>query len=198
MDFAAENMTGHGAADQRRRDVVEEARQHEHDHQQRNAALPVVGKIGGHRVGHAAHLEVAREQREAHQQQEQVGQDHPFVLHVQREAGEAGAEFEAGEDQLVERDDRKPGQRDVQRVMVEQRDAQQRQAEQDEIDGNAEHIDRPHHRGRFGGEGGVSKGQKREYPGYGRNQSCPSTISRHFRPPSDVHSRSHRELPHVG
>ena len=44
VDFAAEHMARHGAADQRRRDVVEEARQHEHDHQQRDAALPVVGQ----------------------------------------------------------------------------------------------------------------------------------------------------------
>ena len=57
-------------------------------------------------------------QREAHQQQEQIREDHPFVLHVQREAGQAGAEFEAGENVLVERDHGKAGERDRQGVMV--------------------------------------------------------------------------------
>ena len=42
---------------------------------------------------------------------------------VQREAGEAGAEFEAGEHQLVERDGGKSGQRDRERVVMKQRDA---------------------------------------------------------------------------
>ena len=155
-------MARHGAADQRRCDIVEEARQHEHDGQQRDAALPVVGKIGRHSVGHAAQLEMAREQRKPHQQQEQVGQDHPFVLHVQREAGEPGAEFEAGENELVERDGRKPGQRDVERVVVEQRDAEQRQAEQDEIDRDAEDVDRRDGARCFGCECRVRRRQQPE------------------------------------
>ena len=83
-----------------------------------------------------------RQQRESHQQQEQVGEDHPLVLQVQREAGQPGAELEAGEGELVERDRRQPGQRDCERVMMKQRDAEQRQAEQDEIDRNAEEIER--------------------------------------------------------
>ena len=60
------------------------------------------------------------------------------MLHVQREARETGAEFEAGEDELVERYRGQSGQRDIERVVVEQRDAEQRQAEQDEIDRDAE------------------------------------------------------------
>ena len=84
VDLAAENVPRHGAADQRRGDVVEEARQHEHDDEQHEAALPVVGQEGRHLVGHAALLEMPRQQRKAHQQQEQVREDHPFVLQVQR------------------------------------------------------------------------------------------------------------------
>ena len=34
------------------------------------------------------------------------------MLQMQREAGKAGAEFEAGEDELVERDRGKAGERD--------------------------------------------------------------------------------------
>ena len=51
---------------------------------------------------------------------------------------QAGAGLEAGEDELVDDDGREPGQRDLQRVVVEQRDAEQRQREQDEIDRDAE------------------------------------------------------------
>ena len=72
------------------------------------AALPVVGQEGRHHIGHPALLEMPRQQRKAHQQQEQVREDHPLVLQVQRKPGEAGAELEAGERELVDRDRRKP------------------------------------------------------------------------------------------
>ena len=39
--------------------------------------------------GHVAVLEMVRQQREAEQQAEQVGEDHPLVRHVRAEAGEA-------------------------------------------------------------------------------------------------------------
>ena len=67
------------------------------------------------------------------------------MLHVQREAGQTGAEFEAGENDLVERDRGKAGERDRQRVMVEQGDAEQRQSEQNEIDRNAQQQNRLNH-----------------------------------------------------
>ena len=60
------------------------------------------------------------------------------MVHVPHEAFEAGAGLEAGEAELVEDDDRQPGQRDLQRVAVENRDADQRQRKEDEIEGNAE------------------------------------------------------------
>ena len=62
------------------------------------------------------------------------------MLHVQAEAREAGAELEAGEGDLVERDRREARERDRERVIVQQRDAEQGQREQDEVDRNAEQV----------------------------------------------------------
>ena len=42
MDFAPEYVPRNGTANDRPRDVVEKARQHEHNHQQRHAAHPAV------------------------------------------------------------------------------------------------------------------------------------------------------------
>jgi hypothetical protein len=142
MHFALEDVARHRAADQRGRDIVEEARQHEYDGEQRQPALPAVRQERWHFVRHAAVFEVPRQDREAHQQQEQVGEDHGLVLHVQREPGEPGAKLEARENQLVEYNCGKTGERDLQGLVVEHRDAEQRQREQDEIDRNAENEHR--------------------------------------------------------
>ena len=72
-------------------------------HEQHEAALPVVGQEVRQHLGHVAALEMVGQQREAEQQAEQVGEDHPLVRHVQREAAEPRAGLEAGERQLVER-----------------------------------------------------------------------------------------------
>ena len=117
-------------------------REHEDDGKQRKAALPAVRQERRHLVRDAAVLEMPRQQRKAHQQQKQVRQNHRLVLHVQAEAGEPGAGLETGEDQLVEHDRGKARQRDLQRLVMEESDADQRQREQDEVDGDAEHIDR--------------------------------------------------------
>ncbi len=68
----------HRAADQRRGDVVEKARQHEHHHEQHETATPVVGQVIGQPGRHVALLEVPRQQREPHQQAEQVREHDPF------------------------------------------------------------------------------------------------------------------------
>ena len=141
MDFALEDMPSHRAADQGRCDVVEKARQHEHDGEQHKPAGPTVRQERWHLVRDAAVLEVPRQDRKAHQQQEQVGEDHPLVVHLQHEAAEALSLPEAGEEQLVDGDHRKPGQRDLQRLVMEDRDAEQRQAEQNEINRDAEQVD---------------------------------------------------------
>ncbi len=112
-------VPGHRPADQRGSDVVEEARQHEHDHEQREPALPVVRQHRRHFIRNPALLEMARQQREAHEQQEQVRQDDPLVLHVLAEAREPRAEFESGEGELVRGYHREPRKRDWKRVMME-------------------------------------------------------------------------------
>ncbi len=63
------------------------------------------------------------------------------MLQVQAETGQAAAEFEAGERDLVEHDREQAPECDLERAMVKQRDAGERQPEQDEIDRDAEHHD---------------------------------------------------------
>src|SRR2546427_9680274 len=50
---------------------------------------PVVRKQRGHLVRHLALFEVTRQQRESSQQQEQIGQDYPFVLHMPGQSSES-------------------------------------------------------------------------------------------------------------
>ena len=83
-----------------------------------------------------------RQQCETHEEQEQVRENHPLVLHVQGEPGEAGAELEARERELVDRDRREPGQRDLQAYDDGKPRPRAGSAEQDEIDRNAEKIKR--------------------------------------------------------
>ena len=66
MHLAAEHASRDRAADQGGGDVVEKARQDEYEYQKYDAALPVIRKQRRHFVGHAALLEVARQQRKAH------------------------------------------------------------------------------------------------------------------------------------
>jgi hypothetical protein len=50
------------------------------------------------------------------------------------QSANAGSEFESGKGKLVSDDRDQPGKRDRQRVMVEQSNAKQYQAEQNEVD----------------------------------------------------------------
>ena len=123
VNLSSEHVPRHGAADQGGGDVVEERRQDEHDDEQDQTALPVVRQERRHLVRHPAGLEMSRQQREAGEKQKQIGEDHPFVLQMQRQAGKTRAELEAGEGEFVAGDDRKTRERHIQRVMVEQRDS---------------------------------------------------------------------------
>jgi hypothetical protein len=76
---------------------------------------------------------VPRKQREPHQQQEQIGQNHPFVREMLAQPSESCAKFEAGERQLVSNDNSKPRQCDRQRVAMEQRDPEESQREQNKL-----------------------------------------------------------------
>ena len=70
MRVAAENRPRHGAADRRRRDVVEERRQHE-DHDKRDqAAVPVIGQVVRQLGRYPALLEVPGQEGKAEQQTE--------------------------------------------------------------------------------------------------------------------------------
>ncbi len=142
MDLAAEHMARNRAADDRRGDVVQKARQDEYDDQKQHAAGPVVRQQPRHPVGQGAFLEVTGEQRKSHQQQEQIGEQRKFVAQVVSKTGKPGAVPKAGEDQFIGRDHAKAGQRNRQRVPVKQRDAQQRQGEEHKIQRNAEKQDR--------------------------------------------------------
>ncbi len=124
---AVKHAGGDGAADQRGGDVVEERRQHEYHHQQQKAAFPIVRQPARQNLRYVAFLEVARQQGESEQQSEQVSQHHPFVMQVAEQSGNAAAGMEAGDQQFVEGDRGQAGERDRQRVVVEQRHAQQGQ-----------------------------------------------------------------------
>ena len=140
VQLALEHGAGHRAADQRRGDVVEEARQHEHHDEQHETAAPVVGQVVGQPPRHVAFLEVPRQQREAHQQAEQVREHDPLVVQVAGQPAEARAVRKAGNEQLVERDRRQARERNLQRAVVQQRHAEQRQREQHELERDAERL----------------------------------------------------------
>ena len=82
-----------------------------------------------------------RQDSETHQQQKQIGENNPFVVKLEHQAWQARALPEAGKHQLVKRDGHKPNQRDLKRLVVEHRDTQQREAEQNEINRKAEQED---------------------------------------------------------
>ena len=119
MNLAVEHVSRNGAADQGGGDIVEEARQHEHQDEQDNAALPVVRQQRRHLIRNPALLEMPGQQRKAHQEQEQIGERDPLMRHVVAEAGQARTVFETGEDQFVGDDRGKAGQRDFKRLVME-------------------------------------------------------------------------------
>ncbi len=134
MDLGAEQRVRHRAADQGRGDVVEERGQHEYNHEQREAALPVVRKYSRELRGHARFLEVSRQEGEAEQQTQEVREDHPLLVEMREEPGNAAAGLEPREGELVQ-----GRKRDPQRVTVKHRDTDEREPEQNEIDRDAEH-----------------------------------------------------------
>jgi hypothetical protein len=91
---------------------------------------------------------MSRKQREAEQQAEQIGEDHPLVRHVERQPAQARPGLEAGEAELVQRDDGEARQCHLERVVMKQRHAGQSEAEEHEVDWHAQHAG--HHRRRDG------------------------------------------------
>ena len=100
----------------------------------RKAPFQSSGKVGRQDRGHLALLEQVGQQGEAEEEQQQVHQDHPLVLQVQAEAGQAGAGLERRPQHFVKRDDDRPGDGDAHRLGVEQGDAGEDAGEQDEFD----------------------------------------------------------------
>jgi hypothetical protein len=141
MYLALEHVPRHRAADQGSGDIIQEARQHEYNREQSQAATPAVWQICRHCVGDSTLLEVTRQDGEAHQQQEQVGENDPFMVKLQHKAVETRALAEAREQKLVDRNSGKTSQRHFKRLVVKHSDAEQRQAEQNEINRDAKQID---------------------------------------------------------
>jgi len=68
VDLGAEQRVRHRPADQRAAAIiVEERGQHEYDHEQREAALPVMREYSRELRGHTRFLEVPRQKGEAEQ-----------------------------------------------------------------------------------------------------------------------------------
>src|SRR3954464_738276 len=67
------------------------------------------------------------------------------MLQVLAESQQSDAVFESGEGELVCGYDRKTGERDWKRVMMKQRDADQRHCKQDEVNGYSKNQDRFDH-----------------------------------------------------
>ena len=137
MDAASIERRRHRAADQRRGDVVEKARQHEHHDEHREAAPPVVGQKSRQKDRHPAFLEMAREQREADDEQEQVDEQDPLAREMRGERAGSAVAVERREQELVDRDRRQADQRDPQRVVVQQGDAGEDRGEEEEFDRDA-------------------------------------------------------------
>ncbi len=77
-------------------------------------------------------------EREADDEQEQVGREHPFVAEMTGEPGEPGVAAKRREGELVGDDDRQADDRNAQRMAVQDGDAEQDRREQDEVDRDAE------------------------------------------------------------
>ena len=123
------------AADQRRGDVVEERRQHEDHHQQHEAALPVVGQEAAAATrarGSPRSASTAARSRAA-------GRAGSRAAPIRGRGARASRRRRrlrrtATTASLNSVIDGQPGQRHPQRVMVKERDAEQRRGEQDEVD----------------------------------------------------------------
>jgi hypothetical protein len=66
--------------------------------------------------------------------EEEIGEDHPFVLQMQHQAAEARAVLEALERELVDRDGSEAGERNLESVVVKECDTGEGEAKQNEFD----------------------------------------------------------------
>ena len=159
MDAVAVDAGGDGPADQGAGDVIQEARQHEDDDQQGEAAEPAVGENAGQHLGNPTVLEMPRQQREPEQQSEQVDQQDPLVAQVGRQTGEPRPLVKAGVLQLEGSDGGEPTERDDQGVMVEHGHPEQGGPEQQELHRDT-NLDRGRFEGRRGGQAEPTRGEQ--------------------------------------
>ncbi len=103
-----------------------------------NAPVQSSGSQAGNAFGRPLSSKCAASSAKPTSSRKQVHEDHPLVREVGREPAEAGPGREAG-DQPLERDDgREAGGRDRQRTAMEQRDAHERHAEDQELERKAQ------------------------------------------------------------
>ena len=165
----------HRPADHGGRDVVKERGQDEDDREQREPALPVVGQDRRELLGDLAVLEVLGQEREPEEQAEQVEQDAPLVRDVvgDVEARQPVLADHLREGELEDQDRDEPGQGDLQRVVVEQRDPEEGHPEQEELERDAGELwpalaarqHQPHHARH---EDGAAVGERLRDPALGR------------------------------
>jgi hypothetical protein len=80
---------------------------------------------------------VLRQRRESDQQPEEIRDDHPLLAQVCGEAVQSWTLVESRDHQLPGRDRGEPGERDRERPVMEECDAEQRRREQQEFDSYA-------------------------------------------------------------
>ena len=133
----------HGAADERGRDVVEERREHEDHHEQHEGAL------SSRRAGSAAAasgISLSSKCRASRANPSSRPSRLTITTHScprwKTKPARPAPVLESRKQELVERDHREAGERHLERAVVEERDAEQRQREQDELEWNAGDLDR--------------------------------------------------------
>ena len=85
--------------------------------------------------------------------QNKLAMTHPFVTEVAEQAEHSAARRETGDEEFVQRDDRQARRSNLQRSFVKDRDPDEREAEKDEVERNAQDrnffgVRRPTHDGR--------------------------------------------------
>ncbi|TPW03847.1 MAG: hypothetical protein FD124_2858 [Alphaproteobacteria bacterium] len=141
MHLAPEDVTRERGPEEGCGDVVENAREDEHEREKDEPRRPVVRQHVGRCVHDAALLEMPGEQLETRQQQGQIDERDPLVPDRADEACDAGPVIESRHEELVRDNRREAGQRNRQHAMMQERYADERRAEQEELKRNAEDHD---------------------------------------------------------
>ena len=134
MHFFSVHRGRYGAANQCRCNIVKKRREHEHQYQQYKSAPPVVGQVVRHDLRHLALFKMVGEQRESHQQTQQIRKQHPLVPKMPHESCDACAGLKTCEGNFVSCDHDRAYHRDFQRVLMQERNARKHEGKQNEIE----------------------------------------------------------------